>query len=61
MKECCVCFDEVELNSLQLLIPCCHRCVCAGCAATLLAHPPARRVCPICDAFIIGASSVFDL
>jgi hypothetical protein len=61
MKECCVCFLDIEVNSLHLLYPCCHRCVCASCAATLLARPPARRVCPICDAFIIGASAVFDI
>jgi hypothetical protein len=29
--------------------------------ATLQARPSARRVCPICDAFIIGASAVFDI
>jgi hypothetical protein len=42
-------------------MPCAHRCVCAGCAATLLARPPAaRRVCPFCDdALFINASAVF--
>jgi hypothetical protein len=61
MKECCVCFLDVEVNSLHLLHPCCHRCVCGDCAAALLAvAPPAPRLCPKCRKPVSGASLVFD-
>ncbi len=56
-----MCFDEHELRHLHLLFPCGHRCVCAACAAVVLARPLARRLCPICDAAIIGSTAVFDI
>jgi hypothetical protein len=46
MKECCICFDEKLRDELHLLSPCGHRCVCAACAALLLARPAASRACP---------------
>jgi hypothetical protein len=61
MKECCVCFLNVEVNSLHLLVPCCHRCVCGDCAAALMVlAPPAPRLCPKCRKPVSGASLVFD-
>jgi hypothetical protein len=61
MKECCVCFLDVEVNSLHLLMPCAHRCVCGDCAAALMAlPPPAPRLCPKCRKHVTGASVVFD-
>jgi hypothetical protein len=48
MKECCVCLDDVAAETLRFLVPCGHRCVCADCAAALLAMPAEARRCPKC-------------
>jgi hypothetical protein len=44
MKECCICFLDVQLEELLLLYPCAHRCVCEGCADALMLRPAARRL-----------------
>jgi hypothetical protein len=60
-KECCVCFEEVPVEQLQLLMPCAHRCMCGDCAGELMAKPRAARACPICGKRVTGASCVFDI
>ena len=61
MKECCVCFLDIQLDELLLLMPCGHRCVCQACADALLAlPPPALRLCPKCRKAVIGAVHVYD-
>jgi hypothetical protein len=60
MKECCVCLLDVPQDELHLLMLCGHRCVCAECADTLMARPPASRLCPKCRKPVVHASPVFD-
>ena len=60
MKECCICFLDVQLEELLLLYPCAHRCVCEECADALMLRPAARRLCPKCRKGVGGASRVFD-
>jgi hypothetical protein len=60
MKECCVCLLDVPQNELHLLMLCGHRCVCAECAAALMARPPASRLCPKCREPVLRAAPVFD-
>jgi hypothetical protein len=60
VSECCVCLLDVAVSQLLLLAPCGHRCVCAGCAATLMTRPPAARLCPKCREGILCATRVFD-
>ncbi len=52
-----MCLDDVALPELLLLLPCAHRCVCAGCADALLA---AARPCPKCREPIARAIRVFE-
>jgi hypothetical protein len=61
MKECCICFLDVQLEELRLLAPCGHRCVCEACGDALVAMPPATRVCPVCDKAVVCAVRVFDI
>jgi hypothetical protein len=61
MKECCICFLDVQLEELRLLAPCGHRCVCEACGDALVAMPPATRVCPVCDKAVACAVRVFDI
>jgi hypothetical protein len=60
MKECCVCLLDLPQNELHLLMFCGHRCVCAECAAALMARPPASRLCPKCREPVLRAAPVFD-
>jgi hypothetical protein len=60
MKECCICFLDVRLDDLLLLMPCAHRCVCEACAEALVAADPERRRCPKSRKSVSGASRVFD-
>jgi hypothetical protein len=57
LRECCVCLDDVLVADLLLLLPCAHRCVCAACAAALLAE---ARPCPKCREPVARASRVFE-
>ena len=57
LKECCVCLDEVAAEDMHVLMPCMHRCVCAGCSAALMGT---TRKCPKCRADVTLASRVFD-
>jgi hypothetical protein len=52
-----VCLDDVALPDLLLLLPCAHRCVCAGCAAMLLAQ---ARPCPKCREPLARATRVYE-
>jgi hypothetical protein len=61
MRECVVCLDETLVRELRLLSPCGHRCVCADCAAALLARPPGARLCPLCSEAVLHAVRVWDL
>ncbi len=61
MKECCICFLDVQLEELRLLSPCGHRCVCEACGDALVAMPPATHVCPVCDKAVVCAVRVFDI
>ena len=47
--DCCVvCLDSAKTH---LFVPCGHQCVCAGCAASIMAlRPRSSRQCPICRA-----------
>jgi hypothetical protein len=36
MRECCICFLDVQLEELLLFMPCAHRCVCEDCADALM-------------------------
>jgi hypothetical protein len=58
--ECCVCLEARPLQELRLLAPCGHRCVCAACAAGLLAAPHAQRKCPKCRVTIVYVTRVYD-
>ncbi len=58
--ECCVCLEARPLQELRLLAPCGHRCVCAPCAAGLLAAPHAQRKCPKCRVAIVYVTRVYD-
>ena len=62
LAECCVCLADVAARAqLLAVLPCRHRCVCAGCAAWLLgAAAPQQRKCPKCRAPIAGMLRVFD-
>jgi hypothetical protein len=62
LARCRACFAELALEQLRMLWPCGHRCVCAACAAALLALPAdtAARTCPRCSAPVSGAARVFD-
>ncbi len=52
--------EEMDAGALLLLFPCGHRCICAACAATLQAAPPAARRCPKCREPLLGVSRVFE-
>ena len=43
MGECCICLERTASDRLLALVPCGHKCVCAGCADGLV-----RKPCPIC-------------
>jgi hypothetical protein len=59
-KTCCACSADVLIDDLLLLLPCAHRCLCAGCAAHLLETPAGSRHCPKCRAPVSGTSRVYD-
>ena len=42
-KECCICLETVAARTLLVLVPCGHKCVCAGCSGSLVGKP-----CPLC-------------
>ena len=50
VAECVVCLDA---PASMALLPCGHRCVCAGCAGTV-------RACPICRGGVQGSVRIFD-
>jgi uncharacterized coiled-coil protein SlyX len=52
---CCICHESKSRHELFALVPCGHRCVCAGCAS-LMMHKP----CPVCRTATIMAMRVFD-
>jgi hypothetical protein len=60
MKECCICLDATVLCNLLALLPCMHRCVCAGCSELLLAEPPHARKCPKCRGHVTRAARVYE-
>jgi hypothetical protein len=57
LKECCVCLEDVAQADLLVLLPCMHRCVCADCAAALLAD---ARPCPKCRERVERAARVYE-
>jgi serine/threonine protein kinase len=54
-KECCICLQPEEVGKLLALVPCGHRCVCAGCSALVVGH-----TCPVCRTEARQAIRVFD-
>lgn len=55
-RECAVCLESEDV-ALQALVPCGHECVCADCAAALLAAP--EKKCPVCRADITSSMRVW--
>ena len=51
--ECTVCLDALNTH---VLVPCGHKCVCAGCAEKVRAHGH----CPICRTQIVWVCEVFE-
>ena len=51
--ECVVCMEAAKTH---VFVPCGHMCVCAKCAATLMAH---TRLCPACCTAATSAIQVF--
>jgi len=51
--ECSVCMDGVNSH---VLVPCGHKCVCAGCAELVRTH----GACPICRTAIVWVCEVFE-
>jgi len=50
VSQCVVCLDAPASHAL---LPCGHRCVCAGCAETM-------STCPICRGGVQGSVRIFD-
>jgi hypothetical protein len=53
--------EDVLAADVLALLPCGHRCVCAGCADLVQARPLAKRNCPACSKPVTGALRVFDI
>ena len=54
-KECCICLETVAARTLLVLVPCGHRCVCAGCGDRLVGKP-----CPICRENVERVMRVYE-
>ncbi len=54
-RTCAVCLDAPKECALQ---PCGHACVCAACAAALLARP-GGGACPLCRAVVTSVARVY--
>ena len=54
--DCSVCLDERKNTAL---LPCRHMCVCADCAAVLVARTEDVK-CPICRAMVTETVTVFQ-
>ena len=52
--SCCVCRDAPPEFAM---LPCGHRCCCAGCAEAL--RQRGQRKCPVCRAFVEGTCHIF--
>ena len=55
MGECCICLERTAKDRLLALVPCGHKCVCAGCADRLV-----RKPCPICRKKVREVLRVYD-
>jgi len=55
MGECCICLERTATDRLLVLVPCGHRCVCAGCSGSLVGKP-----CPICRENVERVMRVYE-
>ena len=53
-QHCSMCFERVGARTLLVLVPCGHRCVCAGCSGSL------EQPCPICRENVREVMRVYD-
>ena len=51
--ECTVCMDQANTH---VLVPCGHKCVCAGCAELVRV----QGACPICRTAIVWVCEVYE-
>ena len=51
--ECAVCMDSANTH---VLVPCGHKCVCAGCAELI----KTQGSCPMCRAQVVWVCEVYE-